>query len=382
MTTPLAKPLMIDNDAELARCCAHWQTLPFVAVDTEFVRTETFYPIAGLIQVGDGERAFLIDPLEIRDWTPLVTLLQDPAVVKVLHACSEDLEVFSRLCGALPAPLFDTQLAAAFLGMDFSMGYSRLVSELLRIDLPKDETRSDWLQRPLSSAQIEYAARDAQHLAELYQIMAPRLDAAGLTDWLLADTAEQVAASTQVIEPELAYQQVKQAWRLEPADLAIVQVLAAWREREARERDVARNRLLRERTLCPLAQRRPDTTQALSRIEDMHPRTVRQEGETLLQLIRDGQNVPPADYPARLPEPLPAAANRLLKRLRKVGQLEAERRGIAPEIMLRKKVLEAMVRTGYPNGPYRLPDELTGWRRELLGEALLNAANNAVEVTE
>ncbi|MGI3130364.1 ribonuclease D [Halopseudomonas pachastrellae] len=382
MTTPLAKPLMIDNDAELARCCAHWQTLPFVAVDTEFVRTETFYPIAGLIQVGDGERAFLIDPLEIRDWTPLVTLLQDPAVVKVLHACSEDLEVFSRLCGALPAPLFDTQLAAAFLGMDFSMGYSRLVSELLRIDLPKDETRSDWLQRPLSSAQIEYAARDAQHLAELYQIMAPRLDAAGLTDWLLADTAEQVAASTQVIEPELAYQQVKQAWRLEPADLAIVQVLAAWREREARERDVARNRLLRERTLCPLAQRRPDTTQALSRIEDMHPRTVRQEGETLLQLIRDGQNVAPADYPARLPEPLPAAANRLLKRLRKVGQLEAERRGIAPEIMLRKKVLEAMVRTGYPNGPYRLPDELTGWRRELLGEALLNAANNAVEVAE
>ncbi|WP_238871938.1 ribonuclease D [Halopseudomonas maritima] len=382
MTTPLAKPLMIDSDAELARCCAHWQTLPFVAVDTEFVRTETFYPIAGLIQVGDGERAFLIDPLAIGDWTPLVTLLQDPTVVKVLHACSEDLEVFSRLCGALPAPLFDTQLAAAFLGMDFSMGYSRLVSELLRIDLPKDETRSDWLQRPLSSAQIEYAARDAQHLAELYQIMAPRLDAAGLTDWLLADTAEQVAASTQVTEPELAYQQVKQAWRLEPADLAIVQVLAAWREREARARDVARNRLLRERTLCPLAQRRPDTTQALSRIEDMHPRTVRQEGERLLQLIREGQNVAPADYPARLPEPLPAAANRLLKRLRKVGQLEAERRGIAPEIMLRKKVLEAMVRTGYPDGPYRLPDELTGWRRELLGEALLNAANNVVEVTE
>ncbi|UJJ33295.1 ribonuclease D [Halopseudomonas maritima] len=373
---------MIDSDAELARCCAHWQTLPFVAVDTEFVRTETFYPIAGLIQVGDGERAFLIDPLAIGDWTPLVTLLQDPTVVKVLHACSEDLEVFSRLCGALPAPLFDTQLAAAFLGMDFSMGYSRLVSELLRIDLPKDETRSDWLQRPLSSAQIEYAARDAQHLAELYQIMAPRLDAAGLTDWLLADTAEQVAASTQVTEPELAYQQVKQAWRLEPADLAIVQVLAAWREREARARDVARNRLLRERTLCPLAQRRPDTTQALSRIEDMHPRTVRQEGERLLQLIREGQNVAPADYPARLPEPLPAAANRLLKRLRKVGQLEAERRGIAPEIMLRKKVLEAMVRTGYPDGPYRLPDELTGWRRELLGEALLNAANNVVEVTE
>ena len=382
MTTPLAKTLMIDDNAELARWCQHWQSLPFVAVDTEFVRTETFYPIAGLIQVGDGEQAVLIDPLAITDWAPLVALLEDPAVVKVLHACSEDLEVFSRLCGALPSPLFDTQLAAAFLGMDFSMGYSRLVSELLQIDLPKDETRSDWLQRPLSAAQVEYAARDAQHLAELYRIMAPRLEAAGLTDWLLADTAEQVAASGQVIEPALAYQHVKQAWRLEPADLAVLQVIAAWRERESRARDVARNRLLRERTLCPLAQRRPDSLQGLSRIEDMHPRTVRHEGETLLRLIREGQAVAPADYPEALPEPLPAAANRLLKRLRKVGQQEAERRGIAPEIMLRKKVLEAMVRTGYPNGPYSLPEELTGWRRALLGDALLNAANNALEVAE
>ena len=199
MTTPLAKTLMIDDNAELARWCQHWQSLPFVAVDTEFVRAETFYPIAGLIQVGDGEQAVLIDPLAITDWAPLVALLEAPSVVKVLHACSEDLEVFSRLCGALPSPLFDTQLAAAFLGMDFSMGYSRLVSELLQIDLPKDETRSDWLQRPLSAAQVEYAARDAQHLAELYRIMAPRLEAAGLTDWLLADTAEQVSAISAAI---------------------------------------------------------------------------------------------------------------------------------------------------------------------------------------
>ncbi|MEL0168040.1 MAG: ribonuclease D [Pseudomonadaceae bacterium] len=382
MTPALTQPVMIDNDADLARCCEQWRQLPYVAVDTEFVRTETFYPIAGLIQIGDGDVATLIDPLKITDWAPFVALLEDLSVVKVLHACSEDLEVFSRLCGAAPAPLFDTQLAAAFLGMDFSMGYSRLVSALLDIDLPKEETRSDWLQRPLSAAQIEYAARDAQHLAEIYQIMAPRISEAGVADWLFSDTAEQVAASAQVTAPDQAYQQVKQAWRLKPAELAILQLLAAWRERESRARDVARNRLLRERTLCPLAQRQPDTLQALSRIEDMHPRTVRQEGETILQLIRQGQAVAPADYPETLPEPLPSAANRLLKVLRKVGQQEAEARGIAVEIMLRKKVLEAMVRTGFPNGPYRLPDELSGWRRELMGEALLKAANSAVEVVE
>ena len=379
MTSPLVPPLMIDRNADLASWCAHWLTLPYVAVDTEFVRTETFYPIAGLIQIGDGKRAYLIDPLEITDWAPLVELLQAPNVVKVLHACSEDLEVFSRLCGAYPLPLFDTQLAAAFLGMDFSMGYSRLVSAQLNIDLPKEETRSDWLQRPLSDAQIEYAARDAQHLAELYELLAPRIAEAGVEEWLFADTAEQVAGSGQVIDPELAYQQVKQAWRLNPAQLAILQRLAFWRETESRERDQARNRLVRERALCPLAQQQPDNLQALSRIEDMHPHTVRHDGETLLQLIREGQAADPQDYPERLPEPLPAAANRLLKLMRKIGSAEAERLNIAPEIMLRKKVIEAMLRTGYPNGPYYLPAELVGWRRELLGEALLKVANAEAE---
>ena len=156
-----------DNDS-LGQHCAEWQNLPFVALDTEFMRVDTFYPIAGLIQIGDGERAYLIDPLTIDNWQPLSALLENPAVVKVLHACSEDLEVLLRLTGSLPAPLFDTQLAAAYLNLGFSMGYSRLVKEVLDLDLPKGETRSDWLQRPLSETQISYAAEDALHLAEVY----------------------------------------------------------------------------------------------------------------------------------------------------------------------------------------------------------------------
>jgi len=375
MTPPEAQPLIIDQNSLLADCCREWLQLPFVAVDTEFVRTETFFPIAGLIQIGDGERAFLIDPLAITDWSPLVTLLQSPNVVKVLHACSEDLEVFQHLCGALPTPLFDTQLAAAYLGMDFSMSYSRLVSSLLGIELPKDETRSDWLQRPLSARQLQYAADDTVHLAQIYQLLAPRLAEAGMTEWLLEDAADLVAAAQVMVEPAQAYRRVKQAWRLKPAELAILQVLCDWRERAARQRDVARNRLVREATLCPLAQRQPDSLQALARFEDMHPRTVRQDGQTILDLIRQGQAVPEAQWPQPLPEPLPADANRLLKTLRKVGQRQADRLGMASEIMLRKKVLEAMVRTGYPCGPYRLPDELTGWRRELMGEELLALAN-------
>lgn len=375
MTLTQAETLYIEQDADLARCCADWLRLPFVAVDTEFMRTETFFPIAGLIQVGDGERAYLIDPLAITDWRPLVEVLECPDVIKVLHSCSEDLEVFRHLCGAVPQPLFDTQLAAAYLGIDFSISYSRLVQTILQVDLPKGETRSDWLQRPLSPTQLKYAADDAIHLAQLYTVLGPRIEQAGLTGWLLEDTAEQCRCAGAVVEPETAYLQIKQAWRLKPEELAILRPLAAWREREARHRDQARNRLLRESTMCPLAQRQPDTLQALGRIEDMHPRSVRQDGETILALIRQGADTPPEQWPERLPEPLPADATRLLKALRKVGLRHAERLGIAPEIMLRKKVLEAMVRTGYPAGPYSLPDELTGWRRALMGDELLAVAN-------
>ncbi|WP_423747839.1 ribonuclease D [Halopseudomonas nanhaiensis] len=379
MTASRAQPLMIADNSELAAWCERWRTLPFIAVDTEFVRTETFFPIAGLIQVGDGEQAYLIDPLAITDWAPMVALLEDPQVIKVLHSCSEDLEVFHQLCGAVPKPLFDTQLAAAYLGMDFSMGYSRLVNALLGIELAKDETRSDWLQRPLSETQLQYAADDAIHLADIYKELAPRIEQAGFTAWLLSDTAEQSAVVGLQQDPDQAYRSIKQAWRLRPDQLAVLQRLAAWRERESRARNQARNRLLRETTMVPLAQRQPDSLQDLARIEDMHPRSVRQDGQQILELIRQGKAVPQDQWPARLPEPLPADANKMLKALRKVGQAHATRLGIAPEIMLRKKVLEAMVRTGYPGGPYQLPDELVSWRRQLMGEQLLQVANGTQE---
>ena len=375
MEVTQAKTVFIDRNDALKEWCDRWLELPYVAVDTEFVRTETFYPIAGLIQVSDGQHAYLIDPLAIADWAPLVRLLEAPGLIKVFHSCSEDLEVFHHLCGAVPQPLFDTQLAAAYLGMDFSMGYSRLVKSLLNIELAKDETRSDWLQRPLSPTQLQYAADDALHLAQIYELMAPRIEAAGLTSWLLSDTAEQGSHVGVLQDPDLAYQNIKQAWRLKAPELAILKVLAAWREREARQRDQARNRILRESAMVPIAQRQPDSLQTLSRIEDMHPRSVRHDGETILELIRQGRSVPESEWPKPLPEPLPADANRLLKSLRKVGQRHAVRLNIAPEVMLRKKVLEAIVRTGYPAGPYSLPEELNGWRRELMGAELLDVAN-------
>ena len=359
------------DDASLAEHCAAWQTLPFVALDTEFMRVDTFYPIAGLLQVSGGEQAYLIDPLRISDWTPFSALLQAPGVVKVLHSCSEDLEVFLRLTGSLPTPLFDTQLAAGYLNLGFSMGYSRLVQALLDIELPKGETRSDWLQRPLSELQVRYAAEDVLHLVEVYRALMARL-APQKVEWILEDGAELVANLGREVAPEDAWRDAKLAWKLSRQQQAVLRALCAWREREARARNQPRNRILREHSLWPLARTQPDNLVALARIEDMHPKTVRQDGESLLQLIRDAAALPPEQWPQALPEPLPIEASALLKKLRAIGQQEGERLDIVPELMLRKKTLEALLKSGYPNGPYQLPDSLRGWRRELMGQALLD----------
>ena len=362
----------IRDDASLAQHCVEWQTLPFVALDTEFMRVDTFYPIAALLQIGDGARAFLIDPLLINDWTPLSALLENPDVIKVVHACSEDLEVLLRLTGSLPAPLFDTQLAAAYLNLGFSMGYSRLVQEVLGIDLPKGETRSDWLQRPLSETQISYAAEDAVHLAEVYSILQPKLS----TDkhaWLLDDGAELVANLRREIDPYDLYRDAKLAWKLSRAQLAVLRELCAWREREARSRNLPRNRVVREHSLWPLAKTQPDNLTALAKIEDIHPKTVRQDGEFLIELIKTSACLPPEQWPAALPEPLPIEASVVLKTLRVIGQQYAEQLNMAPELMLRKKTLEALLKSGYPHGPYQLPESLRGWRRELMGQALLDS---------
>lgn len=366
------------DDASLARHCAEWRKLPYVALDTEFMRVDTFYPIAGLLQVGDGQRAYLIDPLEVKDWAPFAELLEDPAVTKVLHSCSEDLEVFLRLTGVLPAPLFDTQLAAGYLNIGFSMGYSRLVQEVLGIELPKGETRSDWLQRPLSDTQVSYAAEDAVHLAELFTALRPRLSDDKYA-WVLEDGAELVAALRREVEPETLYRDVKLAWKLAPQQLAVLRELCAWREREARSRDVPRNRILKEHSLWPMAKSQPNNLSALARIDEMHPRTIRQDGEFLIKLIQRAASLPAEQWPAPLPEPLPIEAAGILKQLRAIGQAEGERLGIAPELMLRKKALEALLKSGYPNGPYQLPDSLRGWRRERMGQALLDSLAGAGE---
>ena len=365
----------ICDDVQLAQHCEHWNTLAFIALDTEFIRVDTFYPIAGLLQVSDGESTYLIDPLLIQEWQPLADVLSNGQVVKVLHACGEDLEVLALLTGAVPQPLFDTQVAAGYLNLGFSMGYSRLVQLLLDVELPKGETRSDWLQRPLSDLQVLYAAQDTAYLVDVYQALMQQLSAQKLA-WVLEDGALSVASYLDTSDPYELWRSVKLAWKLSPKQLAVLRELSAWRELQARERDVPRNRIVRESTLWALASELPSEMADLAPLDDMHPRIMRQEGATLLKIIKRARALPEAQWPDALPEPLPIEASKVLKRLRKVGLELGLELDIAPELMLRKKILEELLRSGYQDGPYHLPESLQGWRRELMGAALLESLEN------
>jgi ribonuclease D len=175
----------ITADEQLASLMARCADESVVGIDTEFIRTRTFYPIAALYQVAVGGEIGLIDPLEIEDWTPLRELLTDPQRRLLMHSCSEDMEVFAWHLKATPNAVFDTQVAAAFLGPKYSVSYSSLVSEWLNIDVAKDQTRSDWLQRPLTSAQLDYAAADVRYLQPMYEAMRSALESRGRWQWFL-----------------------------------------------------------------------------------------------------------------------------------------------------------------------------------------------------
>lgn len=363
--------IWVDSDEQLAALCQQWQQQAALAIDTEFMRTSTFYPQAALFQVGDGQGCYLIDPLAIKDFSPFQALMRDPKVVKVLHACSEDLEVFRYFLQVVPAPLFDTQIAAAFTGDGFSMGYARLVQALLGVELPKSETRSDWLQRPLSQSQLRYAALDVAYLMVVYGKLLQRLKGLERLDWVKAECQQLVDAAEVEADGADYYLKIKSAWKLSRQELAVLRELCKWREEQARARDLPRNRLIKERTLWDMAKFKPQAMPMLAKIEGMAPRTLRTDGEQLLALIERGLHCPAAQQPPRMEKPLPPAAGDLLKALKQQVRQLAEQLNLAPEVLVRKKDYEALVRSGLKNGDYCLPPSLTGWRRGVVGDELI-----------
>ena len=369
------EPIWIDRDDQLAELCTRWRSQASIAVDTEFMRSETFYPIVGLLQIGDGQGCYLIDPLAITQLEPLRELLLDESVTKVLHSCSEDLEVFQRWLGLVPTPLFDTQIAAAFAGCGFGLGYANLVKHLLAIEIPKDETRSDWLKRPLSQSQLKYAALDVAHMLVVYGKLLQLLKANQRIDWVKSDCVDLVANARKPDDFNDVYQKVGFAWKLRPQELAVLRELCIWREIEARARDIPRNRLVKEPSLWEIARRKPQEMEQLQRIADIPHRTLKQDGPTILAMVKAQLASDPSTWPARVEPPLAQSEGPLIKALKQFVREKADADNIPAEVLIRKKDYEAIVRSGMKSGNYSLPKRLLGWRYGLIGEGLLQVAH-------
>lgn len=366
----LPAPHLVASDSALADCCAVCARAPRIAFDTEFIRTDTFHPKLGLIQLCDGDTVWLVDPLAIGDFAPLKALLRDPAVVKVFHSCSEDLEVLQGAFGTLPSPLFDTQVAAAFAGLGFSRGYGRLVEAVLGVALDKHETRSDWLQRPLTEAQCRYAAEDVHYLIQVYDHLLATLDPERL-GWIADDMEELLSGAGEHADLAGYYLRIKGAWKLPVADQYVLARLAEWREGLARELDKPRGHIVPDAVLVEAVRLRPLGRNQLFRIDGFHPRSARQFGDQLLARIEGLAGEPvPGDF-VPIPPPLEREARQILAGLRTVIERRAETLGLAPELLARKKDLESLVRSVLAGHPLLPPALAGGWRHAVIGQELL-----------
>lgn len=361
-------PVCVTSNETLQQLCERWRGRPALFLDTEFIRVDTFYPELGLLQVCDGEESHLLDPLELTDWAAFRELLADPGIRKVMHAASEDLLVFKEYFDLIPGPLFDTQKAAAFLDMGYSISYQNLVGELLDIELDKGATRTDWLQRPLTDSQLRYAVLDVAYLPALHEQLAENLERRGFLDALLEE-GEQMRELARQIEDEsewdTLYLQMGAAWRLDREQLAVLRSLSRWREQEARRLNTPRTWVARDSDLIELARVAPADRDGLRAIPDLGRGVRRTAPDQWLKLIRQGRDNPIPDDAVPSGQPLSPAQRRQLKQMQKTVRELAGEQGMASEMLARKKQLISLLQS--PDG---WPDELRGWRQSLLEPAL------------
>jgi len=355
----------------LAQSLPRWRQAAPLAVDTEFIRTDTFFPKLGLVQLGDGQGEALIDPVAIGDLSALGPVLSRGGPLKILHACSEDLEVLSALAPDGVGEVHDTQIALALLGEGLQVGYQKALQLVLDIDIPKDASRSDWLARPLSQQQRDYAALDVRHLPALYAELKARLAARGLWDIYVAECDESCRLPSPV-DPDTAWMDHANAWRLRRGELAVLKALMAWREREAVARDVPRGHLLKPLSAFELARQQPKNVFGLGEIPELSPRVARRDGEQLLALIADARALPADEQPRCLPPPLPREAASVYDALKLALQPVVAATGVPLEVLWRKRLADRLVLAAVDHGLAAAGAVLTGWRAARLREPVLD----------
>lgn len=377
----------INTHEQLIELCEQIKKEPWLALDTEFLREKTYYPKFCLLQIATPEWVACVDPIALPSLDMLFEALYDPGIVKVLHSCRQDMEIFYQLTGKIPGPIFDTQIAAPLLGFQENPGYAMLVSSLLNVNLNKAHTRADWSKRPLQQDEIQYAADDVVYLCKIYQIMLRKLAELGRDKWLDRDFAELLNPDFYQVKPEKAWLKIKGKNKLTGRQLSIVQTLAEWRERVAQTEDRPKNWLLRDELIFDIAKLQPETAAQLANVRGINERVVNRYGNELCRLITEAKNRAPIPlYEKGRPAKKTQQQEAILDILTALVRIRAEENSLNPVILATRKDLEGLLFGDEEDCPL-----LHGWRHQmagkelvglLKGELLLGIADDRLAITE
>lgn len=369
LRTGIVHGMLIQTSSQLEDALAQLERQPFVTLDTEFMRESTYYPKLCLIQAANAHACVLVDPLALTNLSPLFTLLARRSQTKILHAARQDLEVMSLASGQPPAgPIFDTQIAAALLGLPAQIGYGDLVFRRLGVALDKGHTRTDWTRRPLSQEQMDYAADDVRYLVPLYDDLREALSAAGRLAWLEEETGLLENPELYRVAPEDAWKRLKGLERLQPAQRAVAKALAAWRETQAMKHDKPRGWIVHDDTLRSMAETLPTTLDELANTRSMPPTVVRKVGQELLDLVREARERAGSEAPASRPSRPESEELALVKRVSALIRELGEQLGLSPELLATRRDIEQLV-YGREPGIFA-----KGWRKDVIGDQVIALA--------
>ncbi|MDR3374378.1 MAG: ribonuclease D [Ancalomicrobiaceae bacterium] len=369
---------MITTTSDLAEACSRLSRHAYVAVDTEFLRETTYWPKLCVAQLAGPDTAVIVDALAPGlDMTPFLDLMRDERVVKVFHAGRQDIEIIFRMGDFVPHPVFDTQVAAMVCGYGESISYDQLVQRILGDHIDKSSRFTDWTRRPLTEKQLAYALSDVTHLRNVYHNLAARLAEQGRADWVNDEMRVLTSRSTYDQRPEDAWERLKMRIR-KPVDLVILKELAAWREREARARDVPRSRVMKDEAIYEIVGEQPSDVAGLGNLRSLSRGFERsRQGEEIIACVKRALATPKDQLPVIPKQKVtPEGALAAVDLLKVLLKLVSERHGVAVKVIATVDELEAIAVDDEANVP-----ALSGWRRELFGNAALELKHGRLALT-
>jgi ribonuclease D len=370
---------VITDTAALVRFCAEQKGTSFVAVDTEFMRERTYWPILCLVQVAGPTKAVAIDALAPGiDLTPLLALMADESILKVFHAARQDVEIFFNLSGTVPTPLFDTQIAAMVCGFGDAASYETLVGKLAQASLDKSSRFTDWSRRPLTDRQIQYALADVVHLRTVYERLQQQLASNGRSGWFAEEMAGLADAAIYRSDPSEAWRRFRLRGRVDARFFGVLRELAAWRETAARQRNLPRGRIMRDEAVLEIAAHAPKTIEALARSRSLGKGVAEGKlGNEILEAVQRGlANSKALEPPAPSRPDTPAGLGPLIELLRVLLKQRCEEHQVAQKLVATAEDLEAIAADDNASVP-----ALSGWRHEIFGKDALALKHGRLALT-